>query len=121
MTQLRRMHGEHLTRLRDARRDEHPQAGQQVELTEEPARPVTRDDLFVVSDASHDLHLAAEHDKEVVGRVALPVQEIARFNPSARAECLERRDLRRVEHRKCDQVVSHGRNATGSLPRRVDG
>ena len=78
---------------------EHPESGEEVQLTEKPPRAMGGDDASFVVGIEQDLHPPREDDVEVVARVPCPEQVAARFDPSACTQRLEEGDLGGIEGR----------------------
>ena len=70
-----RGNGDHLARLGRPGRDEHPLAGEQVQLAEEAAGPMGGDHPALRRRRRRRFHLPRDDREEVVGGVTLPVQD----------------------------------------------
>ena len=101
---------------RDSRGNEDPQAGEHVELAEEPARPVAGDRPLVSVDRHDDVDLGGDDDVEVVTEVALTVQVLALGDLTPLAQGRDAVDIGRVELRE-RFLVDHG----WTLPTRHQG
>ena len=95
----RHRHPDHLAVLGHPSGHEHPLAGEEVELSEEAARPVAGDPVLTgaVIAAGHDLHRAGGHHEQVVGGVAGPVQQVAGGDGLPGTEIVEHGQIAGIE------------------------
>ena len=107
MAERRRGHDDDLARLGDARRDEHPLPGQEIQFAQEPPWPVPGHDLLVMARAHDDFDRAGEQHIKVVGRIAV-AEEV--FAGGDRPPCpyrVQGGDVIRAEGGKRDCIRIH--------------
>ena len=107
-------HHDHLTGLHRAGGHEDAHAGEQVELADELARTVLRDDLLLGAVVGHDLDRPRHHDVEVVGHVTLAEEVLAGGHRAPRPQLVQDGQVGIGQRRKGGlEVIGHGRASSG--------
>ena len=100
LEQVPQRHPDHLARIANHRAQVHARPGEQVELAEETVPPVDRDHAVLIAVAADDRDRPRLDDVEVVGRVALAEQHVARRDRLDRAQFPQAPALLIVQPRK---------------------
>ena len=96
---------DHLARLDHPRRDEHAEAGQQVQLAQETASTVADDDPVLAVGVDDDVDGAGDDHEEVVGGIPLAEEVLAGGDRPSGSERLESGHLRVIERGERGGIV----------------